>query len=91
MITSTQIRSCAALYTVPELQEMLRALHLKLQDPDMITSASTGGGTSYTRVQRTPILDLIELYTLTIQYKQTGTIGSQADLGAQFITPIATH
>ena len=89
MISSVEIRATAAVYSVPELQEMLRGLLEKLKDPDMITAATTGGGTSYTRAQRVKIEKLIELYQLTIEWKQHGTL-PQSDT-VQFVYPIATR
>jgi hypothetical protein len=85
--STTNIRATAALYSVPELQEKIRALHLKLEDPDMITAANTGG-TSYTRQQRVAVEELIALYQATIDYKQNG---NRFPAAAQIITPIATH
>lgn len=89
-VSSVTVRSLAAEYSLPELQEALRGLLEKLKDPDMITSASPGGGTSYTRAQRVKLEDLIATYQLAIDYKQNGGHFSQEQI-AQFITPIATH
>lgn len=88
MITSTQIRATAATFSAPELQQKISDLLSKLSDPDMITSANAGGGASYSRVERVKIQELIELYQLAIEFKQTGKIGQQSDL-AQFVYPFA--
>lgn len=89
MISSVKIRACAEAYSIPELETMLRDLLQKLQDPDMITSATTGGGTAYQRQQRVKIEDLIELYQATLDYKRHGSL-PQSDI-TQFVTPYATH
>lgn len=39
-------------YTKTELQALLKAALAKAADPDIITAASTGSGTSYARAQR---------------------------------------
>lgn len=87
--STVNVRSTASLYSIPELQEKIRALHEKLVDPDMITSANTAG-TSYTRVQRVQIEDLIALYQAAIDFKENGHRFPQSSI-AQFIDPVATH
>ena len=66
------------------------ALLEKMSDPDMITSANAGGGASYSRQERIKIQELLELYQLALEYKQTGRIGQQSDL-AQFVHPVAVR
>lgn len=90
MISSVQIRATAAVYSIPQLQDKIAALLEKLNDNDMITAANAGGGASYTRAERVKILDLLSLYQLTVEYKQTGKIGSQEDI-AQFVTAYAVR
>ena len=87
--STVNIRSTAALFSIPELQEKIRNLHEKLADPDMITSANTAGS-SYTRAQRVQIEELIAHYQAVIDYKENGHRFPQSAI-AQFITPIATH
>jgi hypothetical protein len=89
-VSSVQIRATAAAFSAVDLQNKIADLLTKLNDPDMITSANAGGGASYTRTERVKVLDLLELYQLALEFKQTGRIGTQADL-AQFVTPIATR
>lgn len=90
MISSVTIRATAAQFSAVDLQSKIAALLEKLNDPDMITAANAGGGASYSRAERVKILDLLSLYQLALEYKQTGRIGQQSDL-AQFITPIAVR
>lgn len=89
-VSSVQVRATAASFSAVDLQNKIADLLTKLNDPDMITSANAGGGASYTRTERVKVLDLLELYQLALEFKQTGRIGTQADL-AQFVTPIATR
>lgn len=90
MISAVTVRSTAAVFSVPELQTKIAALLEKLNDPDMITAANAGGGASYSRVERVKILELLELYQLAVEYKQTGKIGQQSDF-AQFVHPFAVR
>lgn len=89
-VSFVQVRATAAAFSAVDLQNKIADLLTKLNDPDMITSANAGGGASYTRTERVKVLDLLELYQLALEFKQTGRIGTQADL-AQFVTPIATR
>lgn len=89
-VSSVKIRAVAAAFSAVDLQNKIADLLVKLNDPDMITAANAGGGASYTRTERVKILDLLELYQLALEFKQTGIIGKQADL-AQFVTPFATR
>ena len=89
-VSSVQVRATAAAFSAVDLQNKIADLLTKLNDPDMITSANAGGGASYTRTERVKVLDLLELYQLALEFKQTGRIGQQADL-AQFVSPIATR
>lgn len=90
MISSVTIRATAAQFSAIDLQSKIAALLEKLNDPDMITAANAGGGASYSRAERVKILDLLSLYQLALEFKQTGKIGCQEDL-AQFITPFAVR
>lgn len=90
MISSVTVRATAAQFSAIDLQSKIAALLEKLNDPDMITAANAGGGASYSRAERVKILDLLSLYQLALEFKQTGKIGQQSDL-AQFITPIAVR
>jgi hypothetical protein len=89
-VSSVQVRATAAALSAVDLQNKIADLLTKLNDPDMITAANAGGGASYTRTERVKIMDLLELYQLALEFKQTGRIGKQADL-AQFTTPIAVR
>ena len=89
-VSSVQVRATAAALSAVDLQNKIADLLMKLNDPDMITSANAGGGASYTRTERVKIMDLLELYQLALEFKQTGRIGKQADL-AQFVTPHAVR
>ena len=90
MVSSVQIRSVAATFSAVDLQNKIAALLEKMADPDMITSANAGGGASYSRLERIKIQELLELYQLALEYKQTGRIGQQSDL-SQFVHPVAVR
>ena len=90
MISSVQIRAVAARFSAVELQNKIADILTKLSDPDMISSASTGGGASYARVERVKAQELLELYQLALDFKTTGRISTQSDL-AQFTTPVAVR
>ena len=90
MVSSVQIRSVAATFSAVDLQNKIAALLEKMSDPDMITSANAGGGASYSRQERIKIQELLELYQLALEYKQTGRIGQQSDI-AQFVHPVAVR
>ena len=90
MISSVQIRAVAARFSAVELQNKIAEILTKLADPDMISSASTGGGASYARVERVKAQELLELYQLALDFKTTGSLATQSDL-AQFVTPVAVR
>jgi HK97 family phage prohead protease len=48
-ITNTIVRAYAATYTAPELRKLLKEAMAKLNTGSVITVASTGSGTGYTR------------------------------------------
>lgn len=69
-ITKTLIRSIANSYTISELQCKIHEALEKLGTGGVITSAASGGGTSYTRqITGTPD-ELVELYQRALDYKQ---------------------
>lgn len=74
-ITSEIVRAVANLYTLSDLQEELKKATLQfLQNPERITSASTGAGASYTKALNISSLELVELLSLALEYKKTGVI-----------------
>ena len=68
-ITDAQIRAYAENYTLPQLRDKLREAMELLATGGVITQASTGGGTSYTRQITMSPADAVELYQAAIEYK----------------------
>lgn len=69
------IKAVANLFTLSELhQELKNATLAMLQNPDAIVSASTGAGASYTKQLNMTATELVELLSLALEYKQTGSI-----------------
>lgn len=69
-ISTTIIRATAACYTAVELRAMLKSALEKLETGSVITQASTGAGTGYTRqITMTP-KEAVELYQAAIDYKE---------------------
>lgn len=71
-ITETILRAYATRYTVQELQRMLNDAMDKLGTGSVITSASTGAGTGYTRTVTMTPEEAVELYQQAIDYKRGG-------------------
>lgn len=71
------IEAFATAFTVQQLQEKITATAQQVAaNPTLITSASTGGGTSYARIERVPVTELLALYVAALKYKETGELGS---------------
>lgn len=69
------IEAFALAFTVAELQAKITSTAQQVAaNPTLITSASTGGGSSYARVERVRVTDLLELYVAALRYKQTGEL-----------------
>ena len=75
MITSPEIIiALADSYTVDELQQQIADLSKQLaENGGWITSASSGGGTSYTRQQDMPLTDRIIMLRRALAYKTGDT------------------
>lgn len=71
-ITSAIIRSFAALHTLEELQAFLALAHEDLMRGSVITTASSGAGTSYARTITLPPAEAVELYQRAIDLKLAG-------------------
>lgn len=71
--TDAQIRAFAENYTLSELRAKLKAAMEALATGSVITSAATGGGTSYTRQIVMSPADAVELYQAAIELK-TGEV-----------------
>ena len=85
-ISITLIRAFAQQYSRAELVAMrAAALEELTKNPAVITSASTGGGASYSQQLQMSAADRAELYQLAIDYIDRTT--AQADV-AQFATPV---
>ena len=76
-ISTNQVRAFAENYTLPQLRDMLRHALEALQTGSVITQATSGGGTGYTRQVVMNPADAVELYQAAIDYK-TGTGTSYA-------------
>lgn len=61
-LTSTIIRSFALTYTEAELKDKLLQAHAELEKGSVITSATSGGGTSYARTITLTPAEAVELY-----------------------------
>lgn len=71
------IEAFAVAFSVEQLrQKIVDTAQQVAANPTLITSASTGGGTSYARVERVPVTELLALYVAALKYKQTGELGS---------------
>ena len=78
-ISDTQIRAYAENYTLPQLRDKLREAMEALAAGGVITQASTGSGTGYTRQIVMSPADAVELYQAAIDYK-TGQGGSRVQV-----------
>jgi hypothetical protein len=85
-ISPTVIRAFAQAYTREQLVTMrAEALQELVQNPSVITSASTGGGASYSQQLQMSAAERAELYQLAIDYLDQTS--AQADI-AQFARPL---
>ena len=85
-ITPTIIRAFAQAYSRAQLVTMrAEALQEMVQNPSVITSASTGGGASYSQQLQMTAAERAELYQLAIDYIDQTT--AQSDI-AQFARPL---
>ncbi len=66
-ITETLIKSVAMTYSPEELKELIRGAVHKLEQDEMITSASTGGA-SYQRITRIKLEEQIALWSSALDY-----------------------
>lgn len=79
-LSETTIKAIAELYTIEELKLNLNnAVQEMLQNPEKIISASTGSGASYTKTVTMSAVDMVELFSMAIEYKQNGFIGSSGN------------
>ena len=77
VITEAVVTTIADLFSLGELQEKLREATMNLlENPDRIVSASTGSGASYSKSMNFYPQELVELYKLAIQYKETGELST---------------
>lgn len=67
-IDKTLIKATAETYTRAELLAKRKEALDKLADMEMITSASTGAGASYTMAERAKAEEMIALYSAAIDY-----------------------
>lgn len=74
-ITANIVRAFAVRYTIAELRRMLNDAMDKLGTGSVITSASTGAGTGYTRTLTMSPEEAVELYQQAMDYKN-GTMGN---------------
>lgn len=68
-ITEQQIRAYAENYTLPELRDKLKQALEALSTGTVITQASTGSGTGYTRQVVMNPGEAVDLYQAAIDYK----------------------
>lgn len=88
-ITQEMVRAYALAYDAEELKELIISTAKQLaENPDMIVSAATGGGASYTRQARIPLSDLLSLYEQAYAYLTGEDISG--DLG-QAARPVFTR
>lgn len=69
-ITNTIVRAYAASYSAPELRQMLKDALAKLSTGSVITTASTGSGTGYTRTLTLTPEKAVELFQLCLEFKE---------------------
>lgn len=69
------VKAIAAIYTEEEIKEKIKEFTLAMiENPDVIITATSGTGQSYTKqIVATPD-KLITLFSYALEYKQTGTI-----------------
>lgn len=78
------IEAMVASYTVEELEAKRKEAVDKLVKLDMITSASGGGGSSYSRAERVSVVDLIEALNKAIKLKK----GEAVDVIGQSVSVV---
>lgn len=71
------VKAIATIYTEEELNAKIKEFALAMiENPDVIITATSGTGQSYTKqIVATPD-KLIELFTYALEYKQTGVISA---------------
>lgn len=76
-ITPALIKAICSLYTPEQIKEKIAEFTTALlNNPDVIISASSGTGQSYSKqIVATPD-KLIELFTYALEFAETGTISS---------------
>ena len=74
-ISDEQIRALAESYSAEELRGFLRAALEEQVRGSVITSASTGAGTSYTRTLTGNPGERVRLLQLAIEYKEMRVVG----------------
>ena len=73
LITPDLIRATARIYSHEELLDKLREACEKLATGTLITQATSGTGTGYTRTITLPPAAAVELYEAALQYKDGET------------------
>lgn len=73
-LTATIIRSFAITYSADELKDKLRQAHAELEKGSVITSATSGGGTSYARTMVLTPAEAVELYQRALELRESGTL-----------------
>lgn len=73
LITPDLIRATARIYSREELLAKLREACEKLATGTLITQATSGTGTGYTRTITLPPSAAVELYEAALQYKDAET------------------
>ena len=79
-LTKSLIIATAETYTREQLLQMRATALAKLSEMDYISTATTGAGAQYTLQQRATAEDLIQLYSLALDYQASGEIGSTAEV-----------
>lgn len=79
-ITKELIKATAETYPADELRAKRTEMMEKLAELDFVSSASTGAGASYSISQRAGVEEMIELYTLALEYQNSGEVRSGAEI-----------
>lgn len=86
MFDPTVIKAIAETHSEAELSAAIsRATHELTENPDLIVSASSGGGTSYARTERLRLTEQITLYSRALAYKQGDPSALDMSVSAQVV------
>lgn len=74
------VKAVAGANTEEQLQAIIKEQAAALAENEVIISASTGAAASYAMKERNRLTDLLDLYSMALEYKQTGRVDALSTL-----------